>query len=307
MSPNPSVASATAIDQLNGSSADGRLGRGQLSMLADGELYTPTRPRRETSCSAVPTLPILGVPISRLTGDQALDAIDEWVEHGTCQTLAYVNAHTLNLSVHVDALHSSLKRSRLVLNDGVGLSLAARMRGERFPENLNGSDFTVRLLQLAAARDWGVYFLGGEPGVAELAAARLEERIEGLHVVDVCHGFTEESDELLAQRVRDSGAILLVVALGNPLQEIWLDHNLEATSALVGIGVGAFLDFTAGRVRRAPRWMNALGVEWCFRLLQEPGRLWRRYLVGNPVFLLRAWRDRQRSVSTKRMSTWRAD
>src|ERR1700689_3838626 len=168
MSPNPGVASATATDEAIGSHTNGRFGRARLSTLADDALDTLARPQRETSSSVVPPLPILGVPISRLTGDQALDVIDEWVKRGTCQTLAYVNAHTLNLSVHVDALHRSLKRSRLVLNDGVGLSLAARMRGERFPENLNGSDFTVRLLQLAASRDWGVYFLGGAPGVAEL-------------------------------------------------------------------------------------------------------------------------------------------
>jgi exopolysaccharide biosynthesis WecB/TagA/CpsF family protein len=265
-------------------------------------------PERETSSATVPTVSILGVPISRLAGDQALEVIDEWAEGGICQTLAYVNAHTLNVAVSVPALRRSLERSRLVMNDGVGLNLAARMCGARFPENLNGSDFTVRLLQLAASREWGVYFLGGEPGVAELAAARLEERINGLRVVGVSHGFTDASDELLAQRVRQTGASLLVVALGSPLQEIWLDGNLQSTGALVGIGVGAFLDFTAGRVRRAPRWMNALGIEWCFRLLQEPRRLWRRYLVGNPLFLLRAWRDRHRSASIEqeRVSTWQA-
>jgi exopolysaccharide biosynthesis WecB/TagA/CpsF family protein len=256
-----------------------------------GDFSAQTVPRRETSSSMVPTLSILGVPISRLTGDQALEAIGEWAEDGTCQTLAYVNAHTLNLAARIDALHESLTRSRLVMNDGIGLSLAARMRGECFPENLNGSDFTVRLLELAASRGWGVFFLGGEPGVAEVAAERLEQRIGGLHIVGVSHGFTDMSDELLARRVRNAGASLLVVALGSPRQEIWLDQNLEATGALVGVGVGAFLDFTAGRVRRAPRWMNVLGVEWCFRLLQEPRRLWRRYLLGNPAFLLRAWRD----------------
>ncbi len=87
----------------------------------------------------VPTLPIMGVPISRLTGDQALRVVGDWAEEGTCQTLAYVNAHTLNFSARIDALDESLVRSRLVMNDGIGLSLAARMRGERFPENLNGS------------------------------------------------------------------------------------------------------------------------------------------------------------------------
>jgi exopolysaccharide biosynthesis WecB/TagA/CpsF family protein len=246
----------------------------------------------------VPTLPVLGVPISKLTGDRALDLIGSWADDGTCQMLAYVNAHTLNLALHVDDLHGSLNRSRLVMNDGVGLSLAARMHGDHFPENLNGSDFTVRLLRLAAARDWGVFLLGGEPGVAEIAAERLTERVEGLRVVGVCHGFGGESDELLVRRIRDADASLLLVALGSPRQEIWLDRNLEATGVLVGVGVGAFLDFCAGRVRRAPRWMNALGIEWCFRLLQEPRRLWRRYLLGNPMFLLRAWRDRNQPAST---------
>jgi exopolysaccharide biosynthesis WecB/TagA/CpsF family protein len=253
-----------------------------------------TLPRRADSTSMVPTLAVLGVPVSKLTGDRALEIIGGWAEDGTCQMLAYVNAHTLNLALRVDDLHRSLNRSQLVMNDGIGVSLAARMHGERFPENLNGSDFTVRLLELAAARDWGVFLLGGEPGVAEAAAERLTERIEGLRVVGVCHGFTDESDDRLVQRVRDADAALLVVALGSPHQEIWLDRNLEHTGVLVGVGVGAFLDFCAGRVRRAPRWMNAAGIEWCFRLLQEPRRLWRRYLLGNPAFLFRAWRDRHR-------------
>jgi exopolysaccharide biosynthesis WecB/TagA/CpsF family protein len=259
---------------------------------------TETIPRRAISSSMVPTLSILGVPIGKLTGDQALKLIGGSADEGMCQMLAYVNAHTLNLAVGIEDLHRSLNRSRLVMNDGVGLSLAARMRGERFPENLNGTDFTVRLLQLAAARDWGVFLLGGEPGVAELAADQLTERIEGLRVVGVCHGFSSESDELLVQRVRDANASLLVVALGSPRQEVWLDRNLEATGVLVGVGVGAFLDFCAERVRRAPRWMNAMGIEWCFRLLQEPRRLWRRYLLGNPVFLFRAWRDRHQPASS---------
>jgi len=291
-------ASSTSIGGASGSpvGSDHRILAGRVALSHDS-FAAQTIPSRAISSSTVPTLPILGVPISKLTGDRALDAIGRWADDGTCQMLAYVNAHTLNLAVRIDDLRRSLSRSRLVMNDGVGLNLAARMRGERFPENLNGSDFTVRLLQLAASRDWGVFLLGGEPGVAEAAADRLTERIEGLRVVGVCHGFTGESDEMLVRRVRDANASLLVVAFGSPRQEIWLDRNLEATGTLVGVGVGAFLDFCAGRVRRAPRWMNALGIKWCFRLLQEPRRLWRRYIVGNPVFLVRAWRDRHQPAS----------
>ncbi len=217
--------------------------------------------------------------------------------------LTYVNAHTLNLAVDIDELRRSLNRSQLVMNDGVGLSLAARMRGERFPENLNGSDFTIRLLQLAASRNWGVFLLGGEPGVGELAAKRLTERIPGLHIVGVRNGFSAESDELLVQRVKDANASMLIVAFGSPRQEIWLDRNLEATGVKVGVGVGAFLDFSAGRVKRAPGWMNELGVEWCFRLFLEPRRLWRRYILGNPLFLVRAWRDRHRPASLEYSSS----
>ncbi len=248
----------------------------------------------QKAARTIPTVPILGVDVCKLTGDQALQEIKRLAAEGSRQMLAYVNAHTLNLVVRDQELRAALGRSALVMNDGLGVSLAARMRGERFPENLNGSDFTVQLLELAAANSWSVFLLGGEPGVAETAADRLGERIEGLRIVGTCHGFTGESDDLLAQRVRDTRAEMLIVAFGSPRQETWIDHNLEATGALIGVGVGAFLDFNAGKVVRAPRWMNILGIEWCFRLLQEPRRLWRRYIVGNPIFLLRAWRDRHR-------------
>jgi exopolysaccharide biosynthesis WecB/TagA/CpsF family protein len=235
---------------------------------------------------------VLGVEVDRLTRQQAIAKIAGWTYDGP-RMLAYVNAHTLNLAVRDTILRRALTRSDLVLNDGLGLSLAARMRGQRFPENLNGSDFTVDLLKLAAARGWSTFLLGGRPGVAEAAARMLTSEIDGLQIAGTCHGFTNKTEDSLAQVVRLSGAHVLIVAFGSPLQECWLDRNLDATCACLGVGVGAFLDFTAEAVPRAPRWMNVLGVEWCFRLLQEPRRLWRRYLIGNPLFLTRAWQDRR--------------
>lgn len=242
----------------------------------------------------IPTVPILGVDVCKLTKDQAIGAIDALGKQKRPAMLAYVNAHTLNLAMHDEGLRRALDNSALVMNDGFGVSLAARMRGERFPENLNGSDFTVELLELASTNDWGVFLLGGAPGVAQTAGQRLANRIPGLRIVGCCHGFTCESDEVLAQRVRDAGARVLIVALGSPRQETWIDRNLASTGALIGVGVGAFLDFSAGKAVRAPRWMNILGIEWCFRLLQEPKRLWRRYVLGNPLFLWRAWHHRRR-------------
>jgi exopolysaccharide biosynthesis WecB/TagA/CpsF family protein len=252
----------------------------------------------DAGTDTIPTVSVLGIGVCKLTRDDAIRAVDRLAAEGPCRMLAYVNAHTLNLAVRDHELREALNRSALVMNDGLGLDLAAKMRGERFPENLNGTDFTVRLLELAAAKDWGVFLLGGAPGVAEEAAERLHQRVGSLRIVGTCHGYTGESGESLAERVKDTGAAMLLVALGSPRQETWIDRNLDATGALIGVGVGAFLDFSAGKVVRAPRWMNALGIEWCFRLLQEPRRLWRRYIVGNPMFLLRAWHDRHRSAGS---------
>jgi N-acetylglucosaminyldiphosphoundecaprenol N-acetyl-beta-D-mannosaminyltransferase len=205
--------------------------------------------------------------------------------------LCYVNAHSLNLAFRDNDYRRALWRANLVLNDGIGLDLAARMRGRRFPENLNGSDFTLRLVELAADKGWRVYLYGGQPGVAATAAERLCETVPGLQIAGVADGYSDAPEEIVKD-IRASDADVVIVALGQPRQELWLDAHLSETGCHLGVGVGAFLDFVSGRVVRAPRWMNRLGVEWLFRLVQEPGRLWRRYVVGNPVFLWRAWRLR---------------
>jgi exopolysaccharide biosynthesis WecB/TagA/CpsF family protein len=212
--------------------------------------------------------------------------------YGRARHLCYVNAHSLNLAFRDGRYHAALRSADLVLNDGVGLDLAAWMRGRRFPENLNGSDFTLRLLELAADKGWRVYLYGGLPGVATAVRERLSHTIEHLHVVGVCDGYTAKPDGEIVDDIRAARADVVIVALGQPQQELWLDTHLAGTGCHLGVGVGAFLDFVSGRVARAPRWMNRLGIEWLFRLAHEPGRLWRRYVVGNPLFLWRAWRLR---------------
>jgi exopolysaccharide biosynthesis WecB/TagA/CpsF family protein len=205
--------------------------------------------------------------------------------------LGYVNAHSLNLAYRDETYRTALQSCAYLLNDGIGLSLAARMRGLNFPDDLNGSDFTLQVLALAAKRDWRVFLYGGEPGVGEQAATALHARVPGVRIVGVQDGFTVARDAI-AHQVRDSGADVVIVALGNPLQELWLNEWLPETGCRLGVGVGAFLDFVSGRVPRAPAWMHAIGLEWVYRLYQEPRRLARRYVLGNPLFLYRAWRMR---------------
>jgi exopolysaccharide biosynthesis WecB/TagA/CpsF family protein len=234
---------------------------------------------------------VLGVRVAGGLPGDALDDVVAAAGERPPVSLAFANAHMLKLAARDDEYRGRLGRFDFVLNDGVGVSMAARMQGRRFPANLNGSDFTPKLLRRCAANGWPVYLLGGLPGVAEQAAAKLKRVVPGLQVAGTRHGYFEpEQEAAVAAAIRASGAQAVLVGLGNPDQEAWLDRNLHATGARIGVGVGAFLDFAAERVRRAPPWVNAAGLEWVYRLLREPGRLWRRYLLGNPEFLARvAW------------------
>ncbi|HVM36354.1 MAG TPA: WecB/TagA/CpsF family glycosyltransferase [Actinomycetota bacterium] len=244
----------------------------------------------------LPCVEILGVPIARLEPDEALAAIEEATEKDPPALVAYANAHTLNLA-WTDADYRKLlqKNAAIVLNDGAGVAIAARVQRRSFPANLNGSDFNPRILELAARRGWPVYFLGARPGVAQRAAERLAGDITGLEVVGARDGyFSLDEEQQVAADVKESGAQVLMTAMGNPLQEWWLARNLSATGAGLGVGVGAFFDFAAGEVPRAPSWMNRFGIEWLHRLVLDPRRLWRRYVLGNPLFLLRVVRERVR-------------
>jgi len=232
----------------------------------------------------------MGVSIDARPGETVLSEIRRRLDAGERVSVMYVNAHTLNVACREPALRRALHDSSFVLNDGVGVQMAGRLRGRRFPENLNGSDFTPRLLALAAATHRRVFLLGGAPGVAARAAMRLRAVLPELRIVGTRHGYHVDP-RADAAAVRASRADVILVALGNPAQELWLDRWLAASGAQLGVAVGAFLDFQSGDLPRAPAWMNRVGLEWVYRLASEPRRLWRRYVIGNPLFIARALLD----------------
>lgn len=235
---------------------------------------------------------VLGLRVSALTTQQALDRVSSIIERGATGSVAFANAHLLTLASTRTEVRDALRRCALVLNDGAGVAWAARVNGSRFHENLNGTDFTPLLLDRAAERSWRVALLGAAPGVAERAAVKLAQRLPQLQVCCVEHGFFDGAHAAqVAARIRASRAQLLIVAMGNPRQELWVDEHLSATGANVGISVGAFLDFAAGVVPRAPKWVRAAHLEWAFRLALEPRRLFARYVIGIPNFRHRVRRD----------------
>jgi beta-1,4-glucosyltransferase len=164
-----------------------------------------------------------------------------------------------------------------LVNDGVGMDLAARIvHGQRFHENLNGTDFIPRLLG-GSPLPLRVFLFGAKPEVVEEASHAIETRF-GQEVVGVCSGYGID-DATVCAEIHAAQPDVVLVALGNPLQERWiLDHAKDMPPALY-VGVGALFDFLADRAVRAPRWVRRLRLEWLFRLMQEPGRLWKRYTI----------------------------
>lgn len=183
---------------------------------------------------------------------------------------------------------AAYSESSLSLADGQALVWAARLLGTPVPEKVSGSDLVWPLMERAASSRWRVYLLGGAPGSAEAAAARLEREL-GLRIVDLdaprisVEGGPEEA--AIVDRVRRSEAELVLVGLGAPKQERFIHRALPALRPAVALGIGASIDFLAGRVRRAPSWVSSAGLEWLFRLTLEPRRLAHRYLVKDPRFL----------------------
>jgi N-acetylglucosaminyldiphosphoundecaprenol N-acetyl-beta-D-mannosaminyltransferase len=140
-----------------------------------------------------------------------------------------------------------------------------------------------------------IFLLGGSPGVADKTAVWIHDHAPGLCVVGAMHGFfNPEHEARICQKIKNSGADILLVAMGAPRQEIWISRNLSRCGVKIAMGVGGLFDFYSGRIPRAPSWMREIGLEWVFRLYQEPGRLWKRYLIGNFVFLYHVFRQSRR-------------
>lgn len=233
-----------------------------------------------------------GVGIAALTREEALSVLDAAIARRDHVKLAFCNANLVNLAANDRALRNTLARF-LVLSDGIGVDIGSRLLyGESFPANLNGTDFIPALIG-SQAQPLKVMLLGGKPNVAERAAARLAQDHPGHQFEVLSHGYftPAEEPELLA-RLRAARPDILLVAFGNPLQERWIAEKVDIRHASVVAGVGALFDFLAGEVARAPEAIRQMRLEWLYRLWLEPARLWRRYVLGNPVFLLRMLRIR---------------
>ena len=239
---------------------------------------------------------VLGVGVDPITVDELHAEIARLMRSGRLALVLNVNAHCLNLCYEDRALRDSLNGADVVFCDGAGVMLAARMLGGRIPARITYAAWIWRLAGLAAAEGFSFYFLGAPPGVAQEAARRLRERYPGLRIVGIRHGYFDHSagsaeNEAVLEEINATAPDILLVGLGMPLQERWLTQNRHRLDARVALTGGAVFDYVSRRVRRGPRILTESGFEWLARLLHEPRRLWRRYILGNPMFLLRVLRQ----------------
>ena len=198
------------------------------------------------------------------------------------------NVELVMLARRSSELQGILRRAALVVPDGVGVVWGSRQLGRGLPGRVPGIDLADRLCAQAARLGWRVGLLGGIPGVAEAAAARLRRVYPGVVVAPTLHGyFTPAEDPIVVRVIRDAAPTLLLAGLGSPRQERWLDRHLTALAVPVSMGIGGTLDVWAGRVSRAPRIMQALGLEWCYRLVRQPSRLRRQLVI--PQFMAAVW------------------
>lgn len=235
------------------------------------------------------------IRLTNLAMEDALNALHAAIVNRVMTRVAFVNADCINIAAHNIEYLADLQDMDWVFADGIGVKLAGMLLEQHVRANVNGTDLFPLLCEDMAREGRRLFLLGAAPGVAKAASDWASSTYPGLVIAGTHHGYYP-ADELpaLLESIRLVQADVLLVGMGAPLQERWIQAHAAATGATVVIGVGGLFDYYAGNIPRAPLWMRRSGLEWLFRLLQEPRRLARRYLVGNWVFMMRVIGDRLR-------------
>lgn len=246
------------------------------------------------------TVDILGVRVTAITVPELHERLRHHIERGRKALVLNANVHCLNIAWEQDWYRALLNEADIVFCDGAGVQLAALLLGHRIPQRITYADWMWELALFAERRGYSLFFVGGRPGVADSAAQQLVRRFPRLRILGSQHGYFDKSkdsadNQALVGRLNALKPDILVVGMGMPLQEKWLKENWESVEASVALTGGAVFDYVSGHLRRPPNWMSQHGLEWLGRLFIEPRRLWRRYLIGNPLFLWRTIRQRLRS------------
>lgn len=235
-----------------------------------------------------PRVEVLGIGTDGFTMEQTVSRIEELIKKRGKKThvLSFINPEIIMTALKHSDYYDFLKSAELVVPDGAGVLWASRVLGSPLPERVTGTDMMYRLAELSAAKGYGIYFLGGRPGVAEKAAQTLASLYPGARFVGMRDGyFPARDEEAVIEDINSAKPDVLVVCLGMYRQEMWIKRNMDRLRVPVAFGNGGALDFASGDATRAPAWMCNHGLEWLWRLLREPSRIKRQAVL--PLFVLR--------------------
>jgi len=232
------------------------------------------------------TVDLLGIRIAALSMNGLLRICEEHIAERNSLLLSVVNVAKL-VNCRKDAeLRKSIMEADMILADGLPIVWLSRLIGDPLPERLAGIDIMYRLLERASQNNYGVYFLGAEKAIIQRVVQTVKQRYSGLRIAGYRDGYFGESESKeVAEEVRNSSADILLVAMSSPKKENFLRDWRRFMNVPVCHGVGGSFDILGGAIKRAPFWVQRCGLEWLYRLIQEPRRMWKRYLVTNTIFI----------------------
>ena len=242
-----------------------------------------------------PHIRILGLKVTPLTVQELHGFIGRTIDAGERHLVLNVNVHCMNLAHGKPWLKEFLNSAPVVFCDGAGVMWAAKLQGRAIPERITYADWMWQLAEYCESKGYSLFFLGARPGVAEKAAARLKDLFPKLLIKGCRDGFFDAEgpgNESVVESVNAAKADILVMGLGMPRQEEWLKRNWSRVNPAVALTGGACFDFVSGSVPRCPRFMADHSMEWLYRLYVEPKRMFRRYVMGNPLFMARVLMER---------------
>ncbi|MBM6689074.1 WecB/TagA/CpsF family glycosyltransferase [Collinsella tanakaei] len=229
---------------------------------------------------------ILDTYVNDLTMDETVAEVERIVDAGVPTQHVVINASKVNLMEDDSELREIVNACPLINADGASIVWAARVLGVPLRERVTGIDLFLRLVELAPRKGWGIYLFGAKEEVVQKARSIFEERCPGIRIAGCRNGYFTEADEPgIVADMAASGADIMFVAFSSPKKEYWVHKYLDRIGIPFVMGVGGSFDVVAGVTDRAPAWMQKCGLEWLYRFLQEPRRLWRRYVVGNARFV----------------------
>lgn len=228
----------------------------------------------------------LNTYVDALSMDETLDKIQEYIDNKACVQHVVINAGKVNLMQEDENLTKIINECPLINADGQSIVWGSKILGNPLPERVTGIDIFTELVRISSEKGYKPYFFGAKEEIVTEVVRKFKEQYPTLQVAGYRNGyFKQEESKNIAEQINKSGADILFVAFSSPMKEFWIKEHMETMQVPFAMGVGGSFDVIAGKTKRAPKWMQKCGLEWFYRFIQEPKRMFKRYIIGNIKFI----------------------